>query len=62
MEPETMRIAPTKLNKVRCSGVTNPGNSQVIMLIDAIVKIGARAKIALTFEASQCWSDSAKQP
>ena len=62
MDPLTTRIAPSNPSEVICSGITNPGDSQAAILIDAIVKIGASAKTALTLEASQCCKDSAKAP
>lgn len=62
IEPEIISIAPIIPIGVNFSGVTKPGNNQVVIDIGTIVKIGAKAKIALTFEACQCWRDSAKQP
>ena len=53
-DPVTTKIAPNNPSGVICSAVTSLGASQAAILIDPIVKIGAKAKIALTLEASQC--------
>src|SRR5258706_5470384 len=61
-EPAIAMNAPSQPRVLIDSGLTRPGATRAVSITQATVSSGVSAKTALTREASQCTSASAKAP